>query len=79
MTIAGRLWLKLGGAAFEAPCGEAAWDDTTIDAGPLAGPLVNVLTGEKVEIAGGRLRLADAFRRFPGALLVPESLAGQAG
>jgi hypothetical protein len=32
---------------------------------------VNVLTGEAVAVEDGKIRLAAAFSRFPGALLVP--------
>jgi (1->4)-alpha-D-glucan 1-alpha-D-glucosylmutase len=72
VTIAGRLWMKLGGEAETLPLGETAWGDTAIDAGPLNGGLVNVLTGEAVRVEGGKIRLAAAFSRFPGALLVSE-------
>ncbi|HYC46451.1 MAG TPA: malto-oligosyltrehalose synthase, partial [Burkholderiales bacterium] len=72
VTIAGRLWLKLGCAAHQALCGAALWGDTTVDAGPLTGRVRNVLTGETIEIDAGKIRLADAFSRFPGALLVPD-------
>jgi (1->4)-alpha-D-glucan 1-alpha-D-glucosylmutase len=71
VTIAGRLWMKLGGEAETLPLGENTWGDTAIDAGPLNGGLVNVLTGETLAVEGGKIRLAAAFSRFPGALLVP--------
>jgi (1->4)-alpha-D-glucan 1-alpha-D-glucosylmutase len=71
VTIAGRLWMKLGAAANVVPSGEEVWGDTAVDAGPLAGDLMNVFTGERVSIGEGRIRLASAFSRFPGALLVP--------
>ena len=50
----------------------AAWDDThlTLDANPARVPWRNVLTGETVSAADGTLRIADALRTFPVALLV---------
>ena len=71
VTIAGRLWMKLGEEAEMLPLGEKSWGDTAIDAGPLGGGLVNVLTGEAIAVEDGKIRLAAAFSRFPGALLVP--------
>jgi (1->4)-alpha-D-glucan 1-alpha-D-glucosylmutase len=69
IVIAGRLWRKLGIAEGKLPVGEAVWSGTTIDAAALKGPLTNVLTGETVEIEDGRIRVSDAFRSFPGAVL----------
>jgi (1->4)-alpha-D-glucan 1-alpha-D-glucosylmutase len=69
IVIAGRLWRKLGVAEGKLPLGEAVWNGTTIDAAALKGPLTNVLTGETVEIEDGRIRVSDAFRSFPGAVL----------
>jgi len=63
--------MKLGREAGGVPAGEETWGDTTIDAGALKGALVNVLTGEAVPVEAGRIRLAAAFSRFPGAVLVP--------
>jgi (1->4)-alpha-D-glucan 1-alpha-D-glucosylmutase len=71
VTIAGRLWMKLGTEAEAVPAGKPVWGDTAIEAGPLSGDLVNVLTGERVSVEDGKIRLAAAFSRFPGALLVP--------
>jgi (1->4)-alpha-D-glucan 1-alpha-D-glucosylmutase len=71
VAIAGRLWMKLGAKAEALPLGKHTWDDTVIDAGPLSGELMNVLTGEKVAVENGKIRIAAAFSRFPGALLVP--------
>jgi (1->4)-alpha-D-glucan 1-alpha-D-glucosylmutase len=73
VTIAGRLWMKLGAGAGTPPLGEQTWGDTSIDAGPLSGSLVDVLTGATLAVEDGRIRLAAAFSRFPGALLVPGS------
>jgi (1->4)-alpha-D-glucan 1-alpha-D-glucosylmutase len=69
IAIAGRLWMKLGTEEGKLPLGEAAWGDTTVDAGPLTGPLTNVLTGEVVDVRAGRIGLSEAFRSFPAALL----------
>jgi (1->4)-alpha-D-glucan 1-alpha-D-glucosylmutase len=71
VTIAGRLWMKLGCEAEMLPLGRKAWDDTAIDAGTVTGELSNVLTGEKIAVEDGKIRLAAAFSRFPAALLVP--------
>jgi (1->4)-alpha-D-glucan 1-alpha-D-glucosylmutase len=73
VIIAGRLWMKLGGDTGALPVGNETWGDTTIDAGAVTGPLANVLTGETVPVEAGKIRLATAFSRFPGALLVPVS------
>jgi (1->4)-alpha-D-glucan 1-alpha-D-glucosylmutase len=71
VTIAGRLWMKLGAEAGTPPLGADVWGSTTIEAGPLSGSLIDVLSGEKLAVEDGRIRLAAAFSRFPGALLVP--------
>ncbi|HEX2825662.1 MAG TPA: malto-oligosyltrehalose synthase [Burkholderiales bacterium] len=70
VVIAGRLFRKLGTEEGKLPLGQAIWGDTAIESGPLARPLTNLLTGETVEVKDGRIRLADAFRSFPGAVLV---------
>jgi (1->4)-alpha-D-glucan 1-alpha-D-glucosylmutase len=72
VTIAGRLWMKLGVETEVVPAGKQAWGDTAIDAGPLSGDFVNVFTGERVSVQDGKIRLSAAFSRFPGALLVPQ-------
>jgi len=72
VAIAGRLWASLGAEARVAPLGEPVWGDTSIDAdllGAGAEP-VNLLTGERVAVRDGRIRIADAFANFPGALLL---------
>jgi (1->4)-alpha-D-glucan 1-alpha-D-glucosylmutase len=71
VTIAGRLWMKLGGEAETLPVGKQIWGDTTIDAGPLVGEVMNVFTGEKLPVENGKIRIAAAFSRFPAALLTP--------
>jgi (1->4)-alpha-D-glucan 1-alpha-D-glucosylmutase len=70
IAIAGRLFMKLGVEAGKLPLGSAPWGDTAIDAGPLTGALTNVLTGESVSVHNGQIRLADAMRSFPCALLI---------
>jgi maltooligosyltrehalose synthase len=76
VTIAGRLWMKLGIEAEALPLGKQTWGDTAIDAGPLSGKLMNVLTGENLAVEDGKIRIAAAFSRFPGALLVPARQPG---
>jgi (1->4)-alpha-D-glucan 1-alpha-D-glucosylmutase len=68
IAIAGRLWMKLGTREGQLPLG-ATWGDTTIEAGPLTGDLANVLTGETVQVRDGRIRIGEAMRSFPSALL----------
>ena len=68
--------MKLGCEAEALPLGNSVWGDTAIDAGPLTGELSNVLTGEKLTVEDGKIRLAAAFSRFPGALLVPSRVLG---
>jgi maltooligosyltrehalose synthase len=62
--------VKLGGEEGRLPLGQQAWDDTEVESGALTRPLTNVLTGETVEVENGRIRLANAFRSFPAAVLV---------
>jgi (1->4)-alpha-D-glucan 1-alpha-D-glucosylmutase len=70
VVVAGRLFTGLGRAVGELPLGDAAWGDTAVRLGPLAGrlALADVLTGTTLA-AKDELRLADAFARFPGAAL----------
>ncbi|HEY0335872.1 MAG TPA: malto-oligosyltrehalose synthase, partial [Burkholderiales bacterium] len=68
VAVAGRLWMKLGTREAQLPLG-VMWGDTAIDAGPLTGNLVNVLTGETVQVREGRIRVGEAMRSFPAALL----------
>jgi (1->4)-alpha-D-glucan 1-alpha-D-glucosylmutase len=58
----------------EPPIG-AVWGDTTIEVPACGSGLVNVLTAERAPCPrdGGDVPLADLFRTFPLALLVPES------
>jgi (1->4)-alpha-D-glucan 1-alpha-D-glucosylmutase len=68
IAIAGRLWMKLGTGEGQMPSG-AVWGDTAIDAGPLTGQLTNVLTGESIQVRNGRIRIGEAMRSFPAAVL----------
>ena len=69
IVVAGRLYLKMLGAAGRLPLGEA-WEDTAIALPPGATTLENVLTGERFESGDGSLPLAQACARFPvGAFL----------
>jgi (1->4)-alpha-D-glucan 1-alpha-D-glucosylmutase len=70
IVIAGRLWTKLGAPEGKLPLGDAVWGETTVDAGPLTGPLTNVLTGEPVRVRDGSIRLGEAYKSFPAALLL---------
>jgi (1->4)-alpha-D-glucan 1-alpha-D-glucosylmutase len=71
-TIAGRLWLELGRPAHELPLGADIWGDTHVESPLLTGVFLNVLSGERIECADGRLRIADVYANFPGALLALE-------
>ncbi|MGB8437659.1 MAG: malto-oligosyltrehalose synthase, partial [Burkholderiales bacterium] len=72
IAIAGRLWASLGIDARVPPLGAAVWGDTTVDAAllPAAAEPINVLTGERVTVRDGRIRVADALANFPAALLL---------
>lgn len=71
VTVAPRFGFTLSQGESHPPTGDI-WDDTTIEVPAAANAaLQNVLTGDEVTIgANGRLRIADALRRFPAALLV---------
>ena len=70
LAIAGRLWLKLGTPEGELPVGEGTWGDTTVDAGPVSGTVHDLISGERVPVRESHIRLSEAFRHFPAALLV---------
>ena len=72
IAIAGRLWASLGVEARMPPLGATVWGDTAIDVHLLPVDIepVNVLTGERLAVRGGRIMVADAFANFPGALLL---------
>jgi len=70
VTIAGRMFVGLGGKVGHPPVGEA-WGDTTVafDTQATEEPFVNVLTGREVRTVGGRVSLRNACADFPGAVL----------
>jgi len=74
VTIAGRLFAQLLREPGRLPLGEAVWGDTAVEVPELAADakLINTITGERVELHGGRIRLAEAFATFPGAALLGE-------
>lgn len=78
MVVAGRLFASLGVEPGALPVGAAVWGDTAADLAfvPPGTPLASVLTGETFSCEDGRLPLARAFARFPGALLVYDAAAG---
>ncbi len=76
IVICGRLIAKLLGAPGKLPLGEAAWGDTQVEVPGIAdgATLVNLLTGERLTVSGGAIRLARALASFPAAvLLAPRS------
>ncbi len=70
-TVTGRLFARLGLPPGEPPTGEAAWGDTSIELPGLAdGAWVrNVLTGERLAVQDGGLRLSRVFATLPVAAL----------
>jgi (1->4)-alpha-D-glucan 1-alpha-D-glucosylmutase len=74
VTIAGRLFAQLLREPGKLPLGEAVWDDTTVEIPAFAGDatLVNALTGERVAVRAGKIRVAEVFAAFPGAALLGE-------
>jgi (1->4)-alpha-D-glucan 1-alpha-D-glucosylmutase len=70
VTIAGRMFVALGGKVGKPPVGDA-WGDTTVEIGAQATgeALVNVLSGRELRAAGGRIALRAACADFPGAVL----------
>ena len=71
IAIAGRLFASLGLAPGVLPLNKPVWGDTTLDVGflPPHATVTNVLTRESFTVRDGRVAMADAFRRFPAALL----------
>ncbi len=68
--IAGRLYAQLLVEPERLPLGEDVWGDTTVEV-PFADASVleNVISGERLRVADGRVRVADAWASFPGAAL----------
>jgi (1->4)-alpha-D-glucan 1-alpha-D-glucosylmutase len=53
-----------------APIGQEAWHDAELELPPgTRGPLVNVITGESVEVRSDRVLCREVFARFPVSLL----------
>src|SRR5262249_53208828 len=73
LTIVPRLLARRG--VEQLPLGQSYWgDETRVLAPPEAGRrLFNPLTGERLTVDRGTLRLAEVFNHFPVALLVSES------
>jgi (1->4)-alpha-D-glucan 1-alpha-D-glucosylmutase len=69
IAVAPRLIASLTGFEQGLPLGRA-WGDTQLDLGELgARSFRNVVTGQKVSVQEGRVRLAELLDRFPVALL----------
>jgi len=75
VVLAPRLMSTLLGGPGELPCGERAWADTSVELPFLAEDtaLVDALTGQRLHVREGRVRIAEALAAFPGALLVFDS------
>ena len=71
IVVAGRLYASLGLETGVLPVGDAAWRETALDVGfmPPHATVTNVLTRESFAVRDGRVAMANAFRRFPAALL----------
>ena len=70
VVVAGRLFARLlGHDVGRLPLGGAAWGDTCVALPEVFQNVLlhDVLSGGSLRIEGGRLPLATAFRRFPGA------------
>jgi len=76
VVIAGRLFAKLMREPGRLPIGEQVWGDTGVQSGTLSEGhvLINVLTGERIEVGRGGIPVARAFADFPGAALLAHSL-----
>jgi len=74
VTIAGRLFAQLLREPGRLPLGEDAWGDTAVEVPELAAgaTLLNAITGERVQLRDGRIRLAEAFATFPAGALLGE-------
>jgi maltooligosyltrehalose synthase len=69
LTIVPRLVLSLCRGRADAPIGPVVWGDATLRIPRALGQrLTNVLTGERLALTGGELRVADALATFPVAL-----------
>jgi len=74
VTIAGRLFAQLLREPGQLPLGEAVWGDSEVEVPGLArdATLTNVITGERISMRDGKVRVAEAFASFPGAVLLGE-------
>jgi len=73
LVVVAPRWFARLMTAGRAQVGDAAWEDTVIDA-PRGAAWTNVLTGENVGPASqddGTLRLAEVFSTLPWAVLIP--------
>ena len=72
VTVVPRLLARRGGDAT--PLGPEYWQDTAlVTPADLGAPLVNALTGERLEPRDDALALGDVFAHFPVALLASEA------
>ncbi|MEO5881009.1 MAG: malto-oligosyltrehalose synthase [Caldimonas sp.] len=73
IVVVPRLVARLLGDSVEAPCGAAVWGETAVEVDLADGTrLRNVLDDSILAVANGRILLAEALARFPGAALVGE-------
>jgi (1->4)-alpha-D-glucan 1-alpha-D-glucosylmutase len=72
IVIAARMFSRLVDGPGDLPCGEPVWRDTSIEVPFLSAgaQLDNWLTGQRLRVTDGRVRVADALVDFPGAILV---------
>jgi (1->4)-alpha-D-glucan 1-alpha-D-glucosylmutase len=74
VVLAGRLFARLQPEPGQLPVGAPVWADTTVDLAALglgnAAQVLDVVSGERVAVSGGQVRLADAFTHFPAAALL---------
>ncbi|MEO8524830.1 MAG: malto-oligosyltrehalose synthase, partial [Caldimonas sp.] len=76
VVVVARLVAGLLGEPDRAPCGASVWGDTEVEVELADGTrLRNVLDDGIVVVTGGRIALATAFARFPGAALVLADVA----
>jgi len=71
ITLAGRLFIRLGMNSGDLPCGETVWHDTRVELPlvPDGSTLRNVLSGETLVVEDGGIAVAAAWAHFPGAAL----------
>jgi len=76
IVVAGRLFGRLTGGQTRLPPDQSAWADTVVSLNPKTAPghFKNLFTGETVQAHQHQLRLAEIFRSFPIAILVPDAI-----